>query len=226
MKTQASPTHSARELVLTSLFTAVILLMAFTPLGLIDLPIIKATILHVPVIIGSVLLGPKKGAFFGFLFGLTSLVKNTMAPSLLSFAFSPFVPLPGTASGSPWALVICFAPRILVGIVPYFAAAGVQKLFGSSSLSRTISYALAGAFGAVVNTGLVMGLMGTVLSGAFAAAQGISHDLVSGAILGIVLANGVPETIAAVALTTAICLAVTKAAGFCGAGRAGKERGS
>ena len=39
-----------------------------------------------------------------------------------------------------------------------------------------------------------------------------------------VLANGVPETIAAVALTTAICLAVTKAAGFCGAGRAGKER--
>ena len=41
MKTQASPTHSARELVLTSLFTAVILLMAFTPLGLIDLPIIK-----------------------------------------------------------------------------------------------------------------------------------------------------------------------------------------
>ena len=89
---------------------------------------------------------------------------------------------------------------------------------------RDSSYALAGAFGAVVNTGLVMGLMGTVLSGAFAAAQGISHDLVSGAILGIVLANGVPETIAAVALTTAICLAVTKAAGFCGAGRAGKER--
>ena len=75
-----------------------------------------------------------------------------------------------------------------------------------------------------MNTGLVMGLMGTVLSGAFAAAQGISHDLVSGAILGIVLANGVPETRAAVALTTAICLAVTKAAGFCGAGRAGKER--
>ena len=30
MKTQASPTHSAWELVLTSLFTAVILLMAFT----------------------------------------------------------------------------------------------------------------------------------------------------------------------------------------------------
>ena len=163
-----------------------------------------------PVIIGSVLLGPKKGAFFGFLFGLTWPGEEHHGPQPAELCLlPPFVPLPGTASGSPWALVICFAPRILVGIVPYFAAAGVQKLFGSSSLSRTISYALAGAFGAVINTGLVMGLMGTVLSGAFAAAQGISHDLVSGAILGIVLANGVPETIAAVALTTAICLAVT-----------------
>ena len=69
MKTQASPTHSARELVLTSLFTAVILLMAFTPLGLIDLPIIKATILHVPVIIGSVLLGPKRARSSGSCLG-------------------------------------------------------------------------------------------------------------------------------------------------------------
>ena len=38
MKTQASPTHSARELVLTSLFTAVILLIVVssvaTPLAL------------------------------------------------------------------------------------------------------------------------------------------------------------------------------------------------
>ena len=84
-------------LVLTGLFTALLLVMGFTPLGLIDLPIIKATILHVPVIIGSVLLGPKKGAFLGGVFGAISLWKNTMAPSLLSFAFSPFVPLPGQA---------------------------------------------------------------------------------------------------------------------------------
>ena len=48
-------------LVLTALFTAILLLMGFTPLGLIDLPMIKATILHVPVIIASVLLGPCSG---------------------------------------------------------------------------------------------------------------------------------------------------------------------
>ena len=53
----AHPARPMQELVLTALFAAIILLMAFTPLGLIDLPLIKATILHVPVIIGSVVLG-------------------------------------------------------------------------------------------------------------------------------------------------------------------------
>lgn len=202
-----------RDLVLTALFTAIILIMAFTPLGLIDLPIIKATILHVPVIIGSVLLGPKKGAYFGALFGLTSLWKNTMAPSLLSFAFSPLVPIPGESHGSLWALVICFIPRILVGIVPYYVAIGLQKLLGTKAIGLTVSYALAGASGAIVNTGLVMGTMRLVLGDAFAAAEEITRDAVNGAILGIVFANGVPEAIAAIVLTAVICLAVTKAMG-------------
>lgn len=202
-----------RDLVLTALFTAIILIMAFTPLGLIDLPIIKATILHVPVIIGSVLLGPKRGAYFGALFGLTSLWKNTMAPSLLSFAFSPLVPIPGESHGSLWALVICFIPRILVGVVPYYVAIGLQKLLGSKTVGLTVSYALAGASGAIVNTGLVMGTMGLVLGDAFAAAEEITRDAVNGAILGIVFANGIPEAIAAIVLTAVICLTVTKAMG-------------
>ena len=54
---------SVRSMVLLSLFTAIIFLMAYTPIGYIDLPLIKATIIHVPVIIGAVLLGPRQGAF-------------------------------------------------------------------------------------------------------------------------------------------------------------------
>ena len=81
--------QSIHDLVILALFTAIIFLMNSTPLGYIDLPIIKATLIHVPVIIGSVLLGPKKGAILGGMFGLTSFLKNTMTPSALSFAFSP-----------------------------------------------------------------------------------------------------------------------------------------
>ena len=50
--------EKVKDQVILALFTAIVLLLAFTPFGLIDLPIIKATILHVPVIIGSVVLGP------------------------------------------------------------------------------------------------------------------------------------------------------------------------
>ena len=202
---------SMRELTLTALFAAILLLMAFTPLGLIDLPLIKATILHVPVVIGSVVLGPKRGAGLGALFGLVSLWKNTMAPSLLSFAFSPFVPLPGSARGSLWALVICFVPRILTGVAPWFVFRGASKLTRGRTWGRGAGYVLAGAAGAVVNTALVMGTMGLVLGEAFAAAQGIPQGLVGGAVWGIVLANGVPEALAAAVLCGAVCMGLDRA---------------
>lgn len=70
-----------QDLVLTALFTALLLVMGFTPLGLIDLPILKATILHVPVIIGSVLLGPKKGAFLGAVLGPSACGRTPWPPA-------------------------------------------------------------------------------------------------------------------------------------------------
>lgn len=112
-----------RNMVLTAVIAAIIILMAFVPyVGYINLVVIKATLIHVPVIIGSVILGPKKGAFLGFIFGLTSLINNTFNPSLLSFAFSPFY-----SGGNFWSLVICFIPRILVGVVPYFVFKGLME---------------------------------------------------------------------------------------------------
>lgn len=214
-KQNKAPTQrsNVRTMVLASLFTAIILIMAFTPLGLIDLPLIKATILHVPVIIGGILLGPKAGAFFGLIFALTSLFKNTTAPALLSFAFSPLIPVPGAGRGSLWALVICFVPRILTGVVPWFVFRGLARLMGrfqKEGASRTVALTVAGALGAVVNTALVMGLIGTLLQDGFASAKGIPVNGVSGAIMAIVLANGVPETIAAAVLTPAVCLPLMK----------------
>ena len=189
-----------------------ILLLAFTPLGLIDLPLIKATILHVPVIIGAVLLGWRKGALLGGVFGLASLVKNTIAPSALSFAFSPFIPVPGTDRGSIWALVICLIPRILTGITPALVYAGVRRCFRKKNLGvNTGAAILAGIAGALTNTVLVMGLIFLVFRQAYAALQGISVDAVLGVILGIVGANGVPEAIAAAILTPAICVPLGKA---------------
>lgn len=203
---------TAKDMSVMAMFTAIILIMAFTPIGIIDLPLIKATILHVPVIIGALLLGPKKGAFFGFLFGLTSFIKNVMTPSILSFAFTPTVPVPGLDHGSIWAVVICFVPRILVGITPWLLSEAVKKARPNMSQHfHFILDAVCGALGAVTNTALVMGLIFIVFKDAYAAANNIPVNEVLSVILGVVFANGIPEMIVAAAIVSVTTTALRKA---------------
>lgn len=209
---RAQRTRQVQSLAILAMFTAVIFLLTFTPLGLIDLPVIKATVLHVPVIIGSILLGPRKGAFLGGMFGLASLMKNTLVPNLSSFVFSPFIPVPGLDRGSPWALFVCFVPRILVGVSPWLVYALFRHLPGGRCAGvQTGAMALAGVVGAITNTALVMGLIGVVFTDAYAAAQGIPVETVAGFILGIVAANGIPEAVVAAVVTPAVCVPLVKA---------------
>ena len=118
------------ELVLTALFTAIIVIMAFTPLGYIPLVVINATIIHIPVILGALFLGPKKGAFLGVVFGLTSCINNTVkAATASAFVFSPVLAYRfAGVSGIFKSLYICFVPRILVGVVPYFVWLLIRRI--------------------------------------------------------------------------------------------------
>ena len=93
--------HDTRWMVSVALMAAIVIVLANTPLGMIQLPIIKATTVHIPVIIGAILLGPKAGAILGFVFGMCSMLSNTMAPTLLSFAFSPFMSTSGIPGPPP-----------------------------------------------------------------------------------------------------------------------------
>ncbi len=128
------------ELVLTALFTAIIVIMAFTPLGYIPLVVINATIIHIPVILGALFLGPKKGAFLGFVFGLTSFINNTFkAATASAFVFSPVLAYNVVGvSGIFKSLYICFVPRILVGVVPYFVYILIRKALKSEQKSARI----------------------------------------------------------------------------------------
>lgn len=193
-----------RDFVLLALFTAIVFVLGLTPLGMVPLGLIKATTLHIPVIIGCLLLGPRCGAVLGFMFGLVSFLSNTMSPAVLSFAFTPLIPVPGTPNGSPLSLVICFVPRILVGVVPWFVYRGLQKLMKESSRGEILSMAIAGASGAILNTGLVMSLIYFLFRDAYASVNGIPVEAVAGVVLGVVGTNGVAETALAAVLTPAI----------------------
>lgn len=201
------------QMVLTALFAAIIILMAFIPfLGYINLVVIKATLIHVPVIIGSVLLGPKRGGFLGFVFGCTSLINNTINPSLLSFAFSPFYSV-GDVGGNFFSLVICFVPRILVGVVPYFVYMGIKRLCKNKKGGDWLALPVAGVLGAVTNTLLVMHLIYFGFSEQFAAAKEIALSAVYNAIVAIIFTNGVPEAIVAAILVTAVGKALLQVQG-------------
>ena len=198
------------QMVLTALFTAIIIMMAFVPyLGYINLVVIKATLIHVPVIIGSIMLGPKRGAFLGFVFGCTSLINNTFNPSLLSFAFSPFYSV-GEIGGNFFSIIICFVPRILVGVVPFFVYEGIRRLCRNKKGSDWLALPLAGVVGAFTNTLLVMNLIYFCFREQFAAAKEIALEAVYSAILAIIAANGIPEAIVAAVIGTAVCKALIR----------------
>ena len=86
---QSKRRASTVKMVQLALLSAIMVVLAVTPLGMINLGFINATTLHIPVIVGAILLGPKAGAFLGGVFGLISLITNTIRPNLSSFAFSP-----------------------------------------------------------------------------------------------------------------------------------------
>ena len=69
------------DLAQLALLATLVVLLAFVPyIGYIRIPIlaIQATTIHIPVIIGSILLGPKAGGILGGIFGLTSLINNQL----------------------------------------------------------------------------------------------------------------------------------------------------
>ena len=100
---------------LAGIFTAVIFVMAAVPfLGYIPLGFMNATIIHVPVIIGALILGPRYGAWLGFVFGMTSLIRATLTPTVTSFVFSPFITI-GGYRGNLWSIVIAVVPGSVSG---------------------------------------------------------------------------------------------------------------
>ncbi|MDR1136729.1 MAG: ECF transporter S component [Synergistaceae bacterium] len=197
-----------RKFAAASLFAAIIFLLTFTPIGFINLGFMNATIIHVPVIIGSILLGPSVGACLGAMFGLASLIRNTVAPNITSFVFSPLIPIPGTESGSLLALAICLIPRILVGVTPWYVFNWLSALRKENAQWRAAAFCAAGIAGSITNTLLVMHLIFFMFRGAYTSARGIPIDEAYNVILLIITTQGIPEAILAGVLASAVCVKI------------------
>ena len=202
--------HDTSWMVSVALMAAIVVVLANTPLGMIQLPIVKATTVHIPVIIGAILLGPTAGAILGFVFGMCSLISNSMAPTLLSFAFSPFMSTTGIL-GAIKAIWISVGCRILIGVV----AGWVWILLKKIKLNQIASLAITGFLGSMVNTITVMGSIYFLFAKQYAEAKEVAVTAVWGLVMGTVTASGIPEAIAAavlVAIVTKVLLRIRKEA--------------
>lgn len=188
-----------RYMAMLAMLCGVLLVMGMTGIGFIPLPVIKATTMHIPVILGAILLGPKAGAILGGLFGLCSVWVNTTTPGLLSFAFSPFMSAEGL-SGVLKSLWIAVGCRILFGMLSGWLWIIIKKIAKQDYLALPATAAIS----AVFHTFLVMGSIYFLLAQQYAEAKNVAVSAVFGLVMGTITASGIPEAIIAAVMVTVI----------------------
>lgn len=188
-----------RRMTVLAMFSGILLVMGMTGIGFIPLPVIKATTMHIPVILGAILLGPGGGAVLGAVFGLCSIWANTTTPGLLSFAFSPFMTNEGMV-GVFKSLWIALGCRIMLGLI----AGWLWKLLKKFQVNESVAMPVSAAAATICHTLLVMGSIYVLLAEQYAAAKNVAFSAVFGLIMGTVTASGIPEAIVAAVMVTVI----------------------
>ena len=178
------------ELTTIGMLSAICVVLGLTGYGFIPLPGAKATIMHIPVIIGSIIGGPIVGMTIGFIFGLFSIMQNITTPNILSFAFI-----------NPLVSVL---PRVLIGLTSYY----VYKF--SFTKNDSIRIGIATVVGSLTNTFGVLTMIYVLYAAKFAASKAIDPSVAAKTIYGIGIINGVPEAIIATVITIPVILAIKK----------------
>ena len=119
MANESNKTTNVRFLTQLALLSAIIILMALTPIGYIRTPFLTVTLITIPVAVGAIILGPKGGTICGLVFGLTSFYTALTAPSLMMGAFMSVNPV--------FVAILCIVPRILEGFLCGIIYKGLEK---------------------------------------------------------------------------------------------------
>lgn len=111
-----------KQLTMLGLLTAVLLLMAYTPLGYLNIGPLAITLNIIPVALAAITLGPVGGAVMGGVFGLTSFLQcicvgGSSAMGVVLFGINPF-----------FAFLQRFIPRVLDGLLLGFLFRWIRKI--------------------------------------------------------------------------------------------------
>ena len=177
------------------ILTGLIILLANTPIGYIPINAITLTIIHIPVIVGAIVLGPVAGIVLGAVFGITSFFRA-------AFGVEPFFAV--IYSENPILLfVICMIPRIMIGVI----SAYLYKFLTIIKLKLYISAPVIGIIGSLTNT--VLFLAGLFIARRYF--EGIAGTTVIDFLKIVSAVNGLPEAGLACLLVTAVVMALKRA---------------
>lgn len=137
--------NKLKRLVLVALFTAILAVMAYTPLGYFNYGPLAITFNVIPVALAAVTLGPSGGAIVGAVFGITSFLQclgigGTSAMGVVLFQISPIL-----------TFIQRFVPRVLDGFIVGYIFKWLKKF-----TNNTVACAVSGFCCAFLNTVLFM----------------------------------------------------------------------
>lgn len=134
------------EMVQTAVFIAIILLMAFTPLGFLRAGMLSISLITIPVVVGAMIVGPGCGALLGTVFGFASFYQcfgmDPFGATLLSI--NPFL-----------TFLVCVPTRALMG----YLSGVIFKALMKVDKTKTVSYFVGGFSGAFLNTLFFMSML-------------------------------------------------------------------
>lgn len=189
-----------RSLTLMAILIAIMLLMGFVPnLGFIMIGPVSITLMCIPVIVATMVLGLKTGLGMGALFAAISIVKMFTMPD----AFSALVVDDFGQYGLMY-IVSLIVPRLLIPLVTW----------GVGCIMRTkkefVNLGVASLLGSLTNTAGYLILVGLALTPLICSLYGVDAAGAVVVIWTIVLTNGLPEAIAATLICPPIIRALRK----------------
>lgn len=181
-----------------AILIALVVLMAFTPIGYLKIGTLSITFLTIPVAIGAVVIGPTAGAILGLVFGLTSFMQcfgmDAFGTTLMGI--NPF-----------YTFVMCVVTRTLMGWLVGLIYRGLERWLNKKWL-QPIASAIACASCPLLNTIFFMSTLYLFFGKSEIVLNAYGSKTFLAFIFTAVTLNSVLELIATLVVGTAVCTAV------------------
>jgi len=182
---------SPRGLAFLGLMLGITIILDISPLGVIPLGAISATIVHIPTIITGITMGPLAGLIMGTSLGFVGFIHAVTRPMTV---LDPLFANP----------LVSVLPRMFIGVVAYLVYAGLRKIIKNGNLSLPVSSFLGGFAGSMTNTALVFLMLYLVYAKEVAEKVGAPFQVI---LLTVFTTNAIAEALISGVITLPVAAA-------------------